>query len=48
MHIFYLSSLIGAAYVVKEIDVTFDSLKWRLTQHDGQLGIADVNIRKFK
>eukprot|EP00794_Sanderia_malayensis_P014359 gene14357-15855_t len=34
-------------YIVKQSDVIFDDMRWRLTQKDGQLGIADVQFKKF-
>ncbi|XP_033627571.1 protein KIAA0100-like isoform X2 [Asterias rubens] len=34
--------------VSRRVEVCFGSAKWRLTEEDGQLGIADVEIRHFK
>ncbi|XP_065055102.1 bridge-like lipid transfer protein family member 2 isoform X3 [Rhopilema esculentum] len=34
-------------YVVKQSDIIFDDMRWRLAQQDGQLGIADVQFKKF-
>ena len=35
-------------YIIKQSDIIFDDMRWRLTQQDGQLGIADVQFKKFQ
>ena len=39
---------LGGASISKEIDVVFDDMQWLLTQNDGQLGIANVFVKKFR
>ncbi|XP_022101959.1 protein KIAA0100-like isoform X3 [Acanthaster planci] len=34
--------------VSRRVEVCFGSAKWRLTEEDGQLGMADVELRQFK
>uniref|UniRef100_A0A7M5UVQ0 FMP27/BLTP2/Hobbit GFWDK motif-containing RBG unit domain-containing protein n=1 Tax=Clytia hemisphaerica TaxID=252671 RepID=A0A7M5UVQ0_9CNID len=38
----------GRTSILKRIDVVFDDMQWMLTQHDGQLGIATVYVKRFR
>ncbi|XP_077995172.1 bridge-like lipid transfer protein family member 2 [Glandiceps talaboti] len=38
----------GSSSVVRRAEVCFASARWKLTEADGQLGIADLELRQFK
>lgn len=42
------SSQKGVSSLRKQIDVLFDDMQWLIVKQDGQLGIANVFIKKFK